>query len=97
MRFQLDHDWQSNMSEPRAQLGESTKTRLLLLLCAIWIFVGLIGHAPWKPFETHGISVIKSILSGGSLTAPLDITENQLLSPPLYYLTAALSDVKWRR
>jgi 4-amino-4-deoxy-L-arabinose transferase-like glycosyltransferase len=91
MRFQLDHDWQSNMSEPRALLGESTKTRLLLLLCAIWIFVGLIGHAPWKPFETHGISIIKSILNGGSLIAPLDITETQLNSPPLYYLTAALS------
>lgn len=91
MRFQLDHDWQSNMSEPKAQLGEETKTRLLLLLCAIWILVGLTGHAPWKPLETHSISVVKSILDHGNLIAPLDISESTLHNPPVYYWTAALS------
>ncbi len=91
MRFQLDHDWQSNMSEPRAKLGDSTKTQLLLLLCAIWIIVGLAGHAPWKPLETQSISTIKSILDGGSLVTPLAYNQSELTSPPLYYLFAALS------
>lgn len=91
MRFQLDHDWQSNVSEPKAQLGEETKTRLLLLLCAIWILVGLTGHGPWKPLEIHSISVVKTILDQGNLIAPLDISENTLQNPPFYYWTAALS------
>jgi 4-amino-4-deoxy-L-arabinose transferase-like glycosyltransferase len=91
MRFQIDHDWQSNMSEPRAQLGDTTKTQLLLLLCAIWIFVGLVGHAPWKPLEIQSISIVKSIVDGGSLITPIAHNETTLSSPPLYYLTAALS------
>lgn len=91
MRFQLDHDWQGNMSTPRARVGENAKTHLLLLLCAIWILFGLIGHAPWKPLETTGISIIKGIIEGGSLIAPLAAGESSLASPPLYYLTAAAS------
>jgi len=91
MRFQLDHDWQGNMSTPRAHVGESAKTHLLLLLCAIWIFLGLIGHAPWKPLESTSISIIKGILNGGSLIAPLASGESRLESPPLYYWCAALS------
>lgn len=91
MRFQLDHDWQGNMSTPRAHVGESVKTQLLLLLCAIWIVLGLIGHAPWKPIESTSIVIVKNILGGGSLIAPLAIGQNAPETPPLYYLTAALS------
>lgn len=91
MRFQLDHDWQGNMSTPRARVGESVKTQLLLLLCGIWIFLGLIGHAPWKPLESTGISIVKTITHGGSLIAPLAAGESSLETPPLYYLSAAAS------
>lgn len=91
MRFQLDHDWQGNMSTPRARVGENAKTQLLLILCGIWIILGLIGHAPWKPLEATSISVIKQILQGGSLVAPLVAGESTLETPPLYYLTAAAS------
>lgn len=91
MRFQLDHDWQSNISSPPAKLGEGTKTQLLLILCAIWILTGLIGHAPWKPLESTSISIVKSIYQGGSFIAPLARGENTLESPPLYYALAALS------
>ena len=91
MRFQLDHDWQGNMSTPRARAGNSAKTQLLLALCAIWILLGLVGHTPWKPLESTGISIVKSILDGGSLIAPLASGESSLESPPLYYLSAAAS------
>jgi 4-amino-4-deoxy-L-arabinose transferase-like glycosyltransferase len=91
MRFQLDHDWQGNMSTPRARVGDSAKTYLLLILCATWIFLGLIGHEPWKPLESTGISVVKSILDGGSLIAPVASGETTLEAPPLYYLTASAS------
>lgn len=91
MRFQLDHDWQGNMSTPRAHVGESAKTHLLLFLCAIWILLGLIGHAPWKPLESTSISIIKTILDGGSLIAPRPIGESSLETPPMYYLSAVIS------
>ena len=90
MRFQLDHDWQGNMSTPRARVGDSIKTQLLLVLCAIWILVGLTGHAPWKHLEATSISIVKSILDGGSMIAPLASGSVSLETPPLYYLSAAL-------
>jgi 4-amino-4-deoxy-L-arabinose transferase-like glycosyltransferase len=61
------------------------------LLCAIWILFGLTGHAPWKPLETTSITIVKGIIEGGSLIAPLAAGEATLESPPLYYLTAAAS------
>lgn len=91
MRFQLDHDWQSNISSPPAKLGESTKTQLLLILCAIWILTGLIGHAPWKPLESTSVSIVKNIIQGGSLIAPLAKGDSTLEVPPLYYALASFS------
>lgn len=91
MRFQLDHDWQGNMSTPRARVGEGVKTQLLIVLCMIWIFLGLTGHAPWKPLESTGVSIVKSILDGGSLVAPLASGASTIETPPLYYLSAAAS------
>jgi 4-amino-4-deoxy-L-arabinose transferase-like glycosyltransferase len=91
MRFQLDHDWQGNMSIPRARIGDGAKTQLLLLLCAIWIVLGLIGHAPWKPLESSSINIVKNILDGSSLLAPLVSGESFPSYPPLYYLSAAAS------
>jgi 4-amino-4-deoxy-L-arabinose transferase-like glycosyltransferase len=91
MRFQLDHDWQGNMSTPRARIGDSAKTQLLLILCLLWIVLGLVGHAPWKPLETTSISVVKGILDGGNLIAPTANGANSIETPPLYYLTAAIS------
>ncbi len=89
MRFDLDHDWQGNMSTPRAKVGERAKTHLLLILCTVWLCVGLIGHAPWKPFESHTISTIKTILDTGNLLAPNSASNSEFINPPLYYLSAA--------
>lgn len=91
MRFQLDHDWQGNMANPRARVGESAKTHLLIVLCAIWILLGLVGHHPWKPLESTGISIVKAIVEDGQWLAPLPVGETALRTPPLYYLTAAIS------
>lgn len=91
MRFQLDHDWQGNMSTPRARIGDGAKIQLLLLLCAIWILLGLVGHAPWKPLESASINIIKNILDGGSILAPLVSGESFPSTPPLYYICASVS------
>ena len=90
MRFDLDHDWQGNMSTPRARVGERAKTHLLLVLCAVWLFMGLIGHAPWKPFESHSISTIKNMLNSSQYLAPFSAGNPNIVDPPLFYLSAAL-------
>lgn len=93
MRFQIDHDWQGNMSLARPRVGESTKTYLLLLLCLFWVMLGLIGHAPWKSLEATNISTIKTVLDGGSLLAPIPLFQTTIDTPPLYFLTAAASSL----
>jgi len=90
MRFDLDHDWQGNMSTPRAKVGERAKMHLLLVLCAVWLLMGLIGHSPWKPYESHSISTIKTILDTGNLIAPTSASNIEIINPPLYYLSAAI-------
>ena len=91
MRFNLEHDWQGNMSTPPTRVGERAKIRLLILLCAVWLLMGLIGHEPWKPLESNAISTIKNLLDNGMLLAPISASSSQLSNPPLYYLSAALS------
>jgi 4-amino-4-deoxy-L-arabinose transferase-like glycosyltransferase len=90
MRFDLDHDWQGNMSTPRARVGEKAKTHLLIALCAIWLLMGLIGHVPWKPFESQSASIIKSIIESGNLLTPMAVSHHSLQDPPLYYIVAAV-------
>jgi len=90
MRFDLDHDWQGNMSTPRARVGERAKTHLLLILCAVWLLMGLIGHAPWKPLESHSISVIKTVLDNGDYLTPKSAGSSKITNPPLFYLSAAV-------
>lgn len=98
MQFFIDHDWQENMATPRAKVGERAKTKLLILLCALWICVGLIGHAPWKPFESQSMSIIQGLLehpfwSAASWTqgfwiAPVSAGHPNLETPPLFYWVA---------
>lgn len=89
MRFDLDHDWQDTMSSPRAKVGERAKTRLLIALCAIWLCIGLIGHSPWKPFESQSVSAIKHIMETGDWLTAMAVSDTSLETPPLYYATAA--------
>ena len=89
MAFEIDHDWQGNLATPRVRVGEAAKTRLLIILCCIWICLGLIGHQPWKPNESTSISIIKSMLAGEHLIDPTAIGETVIKNPPLYYISAA--------
>ena len=88
MAFEIDHDWQGNLATPRARIGEVAKTRLLIILCCIWICLGLVGHQPWKPNESASISIIKSMLAGEHLLDPVAVGETTIKNPPLYYLSA---------
>jgi 4-amino-4-deoxy-L-arabinose transferase-like glycosyltransferase len=87
----LDHDWQSVFAKPKPQLGERAKTRLLILLCALWVCFGLTGHAPWKPEEMQAVSILRHMLQTGDWLFPVMAGELWLKNPPLYYLSAAFS------
>lgn len=89
MQFEVQHDWQASLATPRPLIGERAKTHLLLLLCFLWIGMGLIGHDPWKPDEAQSISIIKHLMHGGDWTIPSMAGTATLKYPPLYYLSGA--------
>lgn len=91
MSIELEHDWNAVFATPKPKIGERAKTHLLLLLCALWISFGLIGHTPWKPDELQTTSVIKHLHGGGDWTVTSMAGAPFLKTPPLYYLSAAAS------
>jgi len=90
MRFDLDHDWHGSISTPSATMGERAKNKLLIVLCAIWLIFGLIGHSPWKPFESESISIIKQVIVDSEWLTPTAASQQVFENPPLYYIAAGL-------
>jgi len=88
MAFEIDHDWEGNLATPTARIGEKAKIRLLIVLCCIWIFLGLVMHQPWKP-EADAISIIHHLLNESHLLNLHTSSEQTVTHPPLYYLVAA--------
>ncbi len=91
MAFEINHDWQGNLATPRARIGEKAKTRLLIVLCLVWILIGLVGHSPWKSIEATSISIVKySLTDYHHLIAPKAVSSTKIENPPLYYLSASI-------
>ncbi len=88
MSFEIDHDWEGNLATPKARIGEKVKIRLLVLLCAIWILLGLFSHHPWKP-EAESLSIIQGILQQGHWLVLSAHSDELATHPPLYYWLAA--------
>ena len=90
MKFDLEHDWQGNMSTPRKNLGEKTKLHLFFVLSLIFLLTGLIGHQPWRPLESTSISIILDIIQNNHIILPMAASEDFITNPPLYsYVGAA--------
>ena len=89
MKFNIEHDWQGNMSTPRKNLGEKTKLPLFFVLLIIFLFTGLIGHEPWRPLESTSISIILDIIQNNLIILPMAASENIITHPPLYSYVAA--------
>jgi 4-amino-4-deoxy-L-arabinose transferase-like glycosyltransferase len=87
--FEVEHDWQASLATPRPSIGENAKTRLLLLLCILWVGLGLVGHHPWKPDEAQVISAATHLLDGGNWAILSIAGVPTLENPPLYHLSAA--------
>ncbi|RMD01990.1 hypothetical protein EAY64_00880 [Aquitalea palustris] len=65
------------------------KPWVLLLLCFIWLWPGIIGHDPWKPDEPYVMAVVEGMLRSGNWLLPTLQGVPYLESPPLYYWVAA--------
>ena len=64
----------------------------LALLAAIYVFMGLFGHSPWKTEDAIGMGIAHQMLSSGPETwlLPRLAGEIYLDDGPLYYALAAL-------
>ncbi len=60
-----------------------------LLLCAIWLLAGVVGHDPWKTDDVVHLSVAFG-MAGGDWLVPRVAGDPWLVAPPLYHWTAAL-------
>lgn len=62
----------------------------LVLLLAVFVLAGLIGHDPWKSDDAISIGVTADMLLRGHWLAP-HLADQAYPAPPLYYWTAALT------
>ena len=63
----------------------------LVLLCLIWLCVGLIGHHPWKPDEAYTFGVVYHILRTGEWLIPTLAGEPFVEKPPIFFIVAAFT------
>jgi 4-amino-4-deoxy-L-arabinose transferase-like glycosyltransferase len=60
-----------------------------LLLCAVWLLAGVVGHDPWKNDDAVHLGVAFG-MAGGDWLIPRVAGDPWLVTPPLYHWTAAL-------
>jgi 4-amino-4-deoxy-L-arabinose transferase-like glycosyltransferase len=81
------------LKRPIAYDGTATwvKTVLFLIVCAAWLFPGLIGHDPWKPDEAVTFAPVHHMLASGDWIVPMLAGEPFLERGPLYFWVAAIT------
>lgn len=63
---------------------------IFLVLVATYLFVGLVGHDPWKQDEAYAFGIVYGLLSGaGDWVIPTLAGEPFMEKPPLLYWVAA--------
>jgi len=62
----------------------------LVLLCAAWVFLGLVGHDPWKTDDAISIGLAYDIVRGGDWLV-LKLAGQPYADAPLYYWAAAIT------
>lgn len=63
----------------------------LVLLCAAWVVLGLVGHDPWKTEDATAFGVTWDMMQRGNVLAPSLVGEPFVDRPPLVYALAAFS------
>ena len=60
----------------------------LLSLLTAYVFLGLIGHDPWKQDEAYSFGIIYNMYLSGDLVVPTLAGDPFMEKPPAYYITA---------
>lgn len=76
-------------SEWRFRAALRWRRRLVLVLTALFLIPGLVGHAPWKQDETYTLGLILHILHSHDWVVPTLTGRPFMEKPPLYDLVAA--------
>jgi 4-amino-4-deoxy-L-arabinose transferase-like glycosyltransferase len=61
----------------------------LVVLCAVWIMLGILGHDPWKAQDAVGFGVTQEMIERGDGLVLRLAGEPYVDNPPLVYLLAA--------
>src|SRR5690242_5992856 len=61
----------------------------LVLLCAAWIMLGLVGHDPWKPDDATGFGIAYDMLARQDFVVPHLAGTPVPERPPVFYALAA--------
>ena len=64
----------------------------VILLCALWLLAGVLGHDPWKPDDAINLGAAFSIAGNNwsGWLVPHIASDPWLSNPPLYYWLAAI-------
>jgi 4-amino-4-deoxy-L-arabinose transferase-like glycosyltransferase len=62
----------------------------LVVLCAAWIALGLVGHDPWKTEDATSFGIAWGMMQSGDWLVPTLAGEPYVDRPPLAYMAAAL-------
>lgn len=63
---------------------------VVVLLCSVFLFAGLVGHDPWKSEDAVGLAVAHGFFSGESWLVPTLAGEPWTEDEPLFHWVAAL-------
>ncbi len=61
----------------------------LVVLCAVWVMLGIVGHDPWKTQDAVGFGIAQEMIERGDGLVPHLAGEPYVDNPPLVYLLAA--------
>ncbi len=78
------------MPLPRLPFTFPPRGAVLIVLCALYLLPGLLGHDPWKGDDITHFGVVYSMLDGGGWLLPRLAGTIWLDSPPLYHWIAAV-------
>jgi 4-amino-4-deoxy-L-arabinose transferase-like glycosyltransferase len=68
---------------------EQVRAAAIIVLLALWPWLGLFGREPWKPDEAYTFGLVWSMVQGNGFIVPLLAGEPFLEKPPLFYWVAA--------
>src|SRR5215471_10938493 len=63
----------------------------LVMLCAAWVVLGLVGHDPWKTEDATSFGIVYEMLEGSDYITPNLAGEPFVDRPPLVYAIATLT------